>query len=260
MSATARRVLYLVLAAWLALVPGGLAQAQTATQRLYAEGAFLQAAAAGEASSSASGYALAARALLARCMLAGNDQDEMVWIERARRNAESALAREPQSVEARLQLATALGMRAQRLSIPQALREGLAGQGRRLIDEALARAPNDPWANALSGGWHLEVLRRGGPVGAMTMGARLQDGIAAFDRALQLAPNDPAILMQYAGGLLLLDARRHQDLIEALLRRAEVAPARDAFERFAVTQAGDVRLILDTQGPRAASRAVAALL
>lgn len=227
-------------------------------QRLYATGEFLEAARAGAAVDSAPALALAARALLARSMFNPLTEPDAPLLEAAQSRAEAAIALDPSSVEARLQLAAALGMRARLLSNADALRLGLAPRAQGLILDVVRRAPNDPWAQAMLGSWNLELVRRGGPFGAGLLGASMEAGQGALDRALALAPNDPSILMACAGTLLTLNPTRYGVRAETLLSRAGAATPRDAFERLVVQQAQATALVLQAHGAQAAAEALAA--
>jgi tetratricopeptide (TPR) repeat protein len=219
----------------------------------YDRGAFADAAKAGEARGDAPGLSLAARALIAEAVT-GDASQSHALLQRAIVCARTAIAADPESVEARLHWAVALGMQGRRMSLSEAARKGYAGKGRKLIDQALALDPNEPWAHALSGGWHLEVLRRGGAMGATLYGARLSEGLAAFDRALALAPDDGAMAYQIAVSLLDYDAERYADRAGALLDTIHDWTPEDAFEQRVKAQAERVRSILVTRGPEAAAR------
>lgn len=224
--------------------------------RLYAAGNYMAAAEAAEAQDSPASLAFAARALIAECLSSPSHSDINALLNRAESAAREALERDPSSVDARLQLALTLGVRGRRASIAEAIRHGYARQGRDLIEEALERDPNEPWAHALMGGWHLEVLRRGGRAGALAYGARLNTGIAEFERARTLAPNDPIITLHYAVALIELDSERYADRAGVLLDAAADMPARDALERHARHEARRLSRVLEREGPAAATRAV----
>jgi len=225
----------------------------------YAAGQFLDAAEIAGSEPSPSSLAFSARALVAACIVRG-DQDRIdALLDRAETAAAAALALDEESVDARLQWAIVLGVRGRRASLTQAVAGRYAPRGRELIGQALERAPDDPWAHALLGGWHLEVLRRGGRAGAIAYGARLDKGLEAFDRARALAPHDPLIALQYAVALLELDAERYAPRAAMLLAAATDAPANDAFERYAVRQAARIEAVLDMRGPEAARALIANL-
>ena len=178
-----RHVLWLLaalsaLAVWTA--PAN-AEPPSAALNLYAAGEYAAAAdIAQRESHSAESLAFAARAALAACVVDGEDE---AMLQQAERSARAALALNPDSVDARLQLAVVYGMRGRRASLAEAFARNYAPRGRRLIDEALALAPDSAEAEAVLGAWHLEIIRRSGRVGAIAYGARVEEGIAAFERA-----------------------------------------------------------------------------
>lgn len=228
---------------------------------LYASGRYIAAAEiAGRDAGSADSLAFAARSRLAACLTSGEGVDIEALLDRAERDARAALALQPNSVEARLRWALTLGVRGRRASLAEALARGYAPRGRHLIDEALAIAPDNAEANALLGAWHLEILRRGGRAGALVMGARLSNGIAAFDRARALAPHDPMIALQYAVALTELDAPRFRTQIAALLGVPLAAAPRDAFEAHGRDVAAQLSRALHADGPQAAAEVLRRLV
>ncbi len=222
------------------------AWAQSAREA-YVEGAFLEAASLGEAQGRADDLALAARALLAEAVT-GNPADIDGLLARAEANARRALAADQTSTEARLQLAAAMGMKARRATIGEAMRKGYASEGRALVRAAVAEAPREAWAHALEGGWNLEVVRRGGNVGATYYGASVRAGRAAFDRARALAPDDAIIAYQYAVALLELDPERYGDEATRLLAAASACRPGDAFEMRVKAKAASVAAALSARG------------
>jgi len=231
----------------------------SAALRLYAAGDYLAAAASAEAQASPAALVFAARALMAACMTAPHQRDVDAWLARAEGSAAQALSLDPSSVDARLQLAFTIGARARRVSMAEAVARNYAPRGRRLIQEALARAPNNAEAHALLGAWHLEVLRRGGRMGAALYGARLETGMAEFQRARALAPDDALITIQYGVALLQLDPERYSPNAAALLGEADnSAPPRDAFEAHTRSEARHIAQVLEQDGPRAAEQATRA--
>ncbi|MBU6372229.1 MAG: hypothetical protein KJS97_05820 [Alphaproteobacteria bacterium] len=254
-------------AAWFALVlvclSGAIAPPPIAhaaeTQRAasgplaaYASGRFLEAAEAAARSPTAEDRALAARALLAACVLEQPDRRSGL-VAAAEAQARAALAADPDSVDARLQLAMALGLKGRRASLGEALRRGYASEAKRLIDEATLRDPSEPWGWALLGGWNLEVVRRGGRLGARIYGASTAKGLAAFERAHALAPQDPVISLHFAAALLGVDAQRYGPRAQALLATAIAAPAPDAFTARMRAEAETTYAALTRDGPAVAA-------
>lgn len=236
-----------------AAAPAARAETVQAATRAFAAGDFIAAARAGEAAGEPKALAMAARAWIAHCLTQGARDDVAAAARRAEAAARAALAQDPASVDARLQLALALGVIGRRASDAEAIRAGYAREGRRLIEQALAADPEEPWAHALLGAWHLEVLRRGGRAGAVFYGARLQEGLAAFDRAVAAAPEDPALALLYAVALLELNSEANAERAAALLAAAAEAPAADAFAGEMREEARHLAEVLAAQGPRAAA-------
>ena len=229
------------------------AAAQPSAAAAYRQGAFLQAAAIGEAGAEAGDLSLAARALLAEAVT-GRDADVDALVLRAEANARGALSAAPHSIDARINLALALGIKGRRASVADIVRHGYAREGRALLAEAVARAPEQAMAHALIGGWNLEIVRRGGRAGAAYYGASRRAGVAAFERARALAPDDAAIAYQYAVALLELDAERYAQKASALLADARGCTSHDAFEARMKAQAAQVAAVLAVQGGEAAAR------
>lgn len=244
-----RRFSIAIVCLWLSATS---AAAQTAREA-YDNGAFVEAAALAEADGEADDLALAARALLAE-VVTGDPAQMDTLLARAEANARRALADDVGNTEARLQLAVAIGMKGRRSTVAEAMRRGYAAEGRALVRAAIRDAPREAWAHALLGGWNLEVVRRGGPMGAAYFGASVDAGRAAFERARGLAPDDPLIAYQYAVALLELDAARYADEARSLLEAARTCRASDAFERRVQARAKSVADAFRIDGATAAIR------
>ncbi len=214
-------------------------------QQLYNEGAFFEAATVGEASGRADGYALAARALLAEArMLPGAVPREQL-IQAAVADARRALAENPDHVEGNLQYAVALGVLGRLRGPVSAWLSGYAGEARQAIDRALGVAPGEAWAHAVLGGWHLEIVAAAGDTLALDLlGARRDAGLAAFERARMLAPDNPVIAYEYARSLLRLGLPGEAQRAQELLDESRALPAADAVERWTRRQACALSMLL----------------
>jgi hypothetical protein len=246
-----------IAALFIVLLPSSARAEAPAAPTAYAAGDFLQAAIAGEQDGRADGLTLAAQALLAKCVLDPRDAGVAAMLDRAEKDAAAALALDNSAPGPRLQLALALGLKARRTSLREAIRANYAPRGRRLIEEAIDLDPRQAWAYAMLGGWHLEVLRRGGVLGGKIMGATYRAGLRAFERARTLAPDNPAISLHYAVALLALDPDKHAAQAAVLLQAAAAAPARDAFETFMREEARRIGAVLASRGPQAAAHSAA---
>ncbi|WP_422005987.1 hypothetical protein [Pyruvatibacter mobilis] len=216
-------------------------QAAPSPAVLYAEGAYAEAVAAalarGDAHGDAGMDALAARALLAQARLAPRGERADL-VGRALEAARRAVARDPQHLEGNLQLALALGYQGRAMGNLAAHQRGLAEEARAAIDAALAVAPDNPWAQALLGSWHVEIVTGAGPLLAATLyGASLDEGLKAFRTAEAHPEVSLLVLHQMALHLLSYDSRSFARQAERMLMAARARNAGTHFERHMARQA-----------------------
>lgn len=249
-----RTVLFFALLASFAAVPVAMAEPPSAALRLYAAGEFVAAADLADTQPSASSRAFASRALVAACAAARSNADIGALLARAETSAREALSLDSRSVDARLQLALVYGMEGRRLSLAQAFAGRYASRGKRLIDQALAIEPANAHAHAMLGAWNLEVVRRGGRVGALMYDAHAEVGLAEFERARQMAPDDTLISLHFAVALLSLDPVAYRARAGRLLRDVNAAAPDDALEGLTQETARRLQAAL-AESPRAAQRA-----
>ncbi len=208
-----------------------------ATREAYEAGEFARALQSGASIENPDALTLAAASALAQARFFLRGDGAITSLERAEELARKAIALDPLDIAPRLVLGVALGAQSREMTAVQAYFSDIATIGRREIDAMLAINPNEPRALALSGLWHLEVIRRAGTHwGSIVYGADRARGLMEFDEALAGAPNDPAIRVEFANALLalhdpeLLDRARHE------LAQALQLPAHDAFERLTLEQ------------------------
>lgn len=245
-------IVFIALLTCLAGAPA-IAEPPNAALRLYAAGEFVAAADLADAQPSAASAAFASRALVAACASARSAAVIDALLRRAEASARQALALDPRSVDARLQLALVYGMQGRRVSLAHAFASRFAARGKRLIDDALALDPNNAHAHAMLGAWHLEVIRRGGAAGAVLYGARTSAGIAEFNRARALAPDDMLIQLHYAVALLALDPVIYGARARELTSAVAASHPSDALELLAEQTAERLAAAL-AQSPQAAQR------
>lgn len=227
----------------LAGLPGtAAADVPAAARTAYIEGRWLDASRLAEAGHTPDALAFAARARVAAVVLSGANRASRGDLSQARRLAEAALADSPRHVEARVQLATILGLEARRGSPAMSLAQGRPQQVRTLLLAILHDAPSDPWALSLLGGWHLESIRMGGQAAAQVLGSDVATGKGLFRRAVEASPGEPTIPFYYACALLGLERSTASDAeIRSLLATALSRPPRDAFQREVSRRAGLIR-------------------
>ena len=188
-------------------LPGAAdAQAIDLAQAAYNEGRFTDAARAGEALGTSEGYALAAESLTVHAHYIAQDSEKEALIKYAVELARKAVHSNPDNADAHLQLAHAVGRYAQIVSPLQAASRGYAEQVHVSTENALQLDPEMVSAHLSLGRWHAELVSAMGPLMArMIYRARKKDAIAAFERALELAPHEKSVSLEYALGLLALD-------------------------------------------------------
>lgn len=201
---------------------GNAAVAAVAERALqdYDAGRFLSAAATARQSGTAEGLAFAARAELAHADMLASKAARAGIIARAEEDARAAIALAPDASEPRLQLAIALGFKGRLDGQVLAHIEGYADEARAHLDIVLAREPDNPWAHALLGGWHLEIVGLGGFLGRALYGAEIEAGSASYERALSLRPGDPVISYQWALQLASIEEQAYSAQAIDVLSRA----------------------------------------
>lgn len=223
----------------------------------FARGEYLDAARDAEAGATADDLAFAAQSLLAYC-IAGASEPDAAIIARAERNAEAALKLEPDLDEARLQLAIALSLKSRPMDAMAVWTAGYGEKGRKLAEEILKSEPDNFYALGFLAVWNIEVLKRGGDMGAWMMGAKLDKARDYYAAAANLAPDDVGLHWQYARALVALDPKKHRNEATNALERAMSANAGDYLERVMQQRAGDLMTAL--KGERAAAQKLAETL
>jgi tetratricopeptide (TPR) repeat protein len=163
---------------------------------------------------------------------------ELAMLQAAVTRGEAAAELLPEYPNAHYLLALALGRYSQRISIVRALTQGLAGRVRAHLERALELEPQHAEAWVALGLYHAEIIAKLGTLAAgLTYGALTDAALECFKRALKLAPISPIVHMEYANGLLLLDAARYREQAHSLYARAAAFEPRDAMERLDVQRA-----------------------
>jgi len=223
----------------------------------FTEGRYSDAAAIARADQDADGYAFAARANLAEAMSASEGEPSPELVETAERLCLSALNIDPKHVEARLQLAIALSLKARPMSSGAALRSGYGEKARQLAESVLRDDPDNFYAHGFMAIWHLEVVRRGGRLGAAMFDASREAARTHYIRARAIRDDDAATHWQYARALAALDHKRHESVIVAALDRALASPVRSELEELMQLRAGELQACMRSQqtcDPKALAR------
>lgn len=239
--------------AWLFLASlplPALAQAQDAVDA-YISGDYQAALARTANAPDADSRAFAARVLLAEaiCM---DSEPPAALLESALEEANEALARKPGHIEGRLQKAIALSLIIRPMSLGEVRRNGWGSEARDLAEAVLSEDPTNLYAHGFLAVWNLEVVRRGGTLGAIVMGASIENARRHYQIAASIAPGDAAIHWQWARALAALNAKKFRKEVEAALITALEAPVDSDLEKVMQARAGVLKQVLETQGPNAA--------
>ena len=208
------------------------AQGIEAARTAFAEGRFVEAAALGEAAGTSEGYALAADSLAIHGHYLSSEDEQPEFLARAIRAAEEAIRLDPGNPEAHFQSAHAVGREAQTVGVMEALNRGYARRTREAAEEALRLDPDLAGAHLSLGSWHAEIVNRMGRFAAgMTYRASRRDSLEHYERALELAPGEKSVYLEYANGLLLLNRSGNLEQALDLLSRGIDIPPNDAYDR-----------------------------
>jgi tetratricopeptide (TPR) repeat protein len=222
----------LVCLAFLMLPSVAAADGLEEAERLYQSGNMLEARRVAQATDSADGYALAAKAALVDALYMAPEHERETLLEGAADDASRALERQPNHIDALLRLAVALGHLAEGEDLVSAHLKGYGYQGRELLERALALQPENSWANGLLGIWHLQVVYNGGPALAGELyEASEAEGRRLCRRALELDPEATSIRFGCARSLLELDPEANRAAAIEDLRRVVEAPVDDVADR-----------------------------
>ena len=213
------------------LETGANAQSIDGASAAFEEGRFLEAADLAEALGTSDGYALAARSLAVYGHHVATGDDRKVFLERAMRLGEEAVRADSTNREAYYQSAHAVGRYAQNVGTLTALRRGLAGRVRGLLEATLAINPDFAEAHMAFGGWHADIARAG-RIARFLYKAGREKAVVHYERALELAPDSKVVLLEYAIRLPELDREGGRERAGALLSKAAELPVRDAYEEF----------------------------
>lgn len=215
-----------------------LAQALQDAWRKFHSGAFAQAILAGE-KLGPFGAAVSNRAAAVDSLYSKKSAAQLLkMLEAAIARGEQAVMELSDHPNTHYTLALVLGRYSQRISILEALAAGLAGRVREHLERTLALEPRHAEAHLAFGLYHAEIVGKLGSLAAsLTYGATAGAAVEHFRQALALAPSPPIVRMEYAHGLLLLDASRHLPQAQELYAQAAAVEPADEMERLDVARA-----------------------
>lgn len=206
----------------------------------------------------AEGLTLAAESMSAKVML-GYVEDANDSAKTARKWAEKAVKKAPNSQEAQVQYALAYGFETRTSSPFRAWRKKLPEKTLKTIEAYRAEYPDDPRGDALLGAWHLGIVRKTGKDdGKGWYGASEEDGIKYYQSAMDAAPDNIVIASNFGVTLLSVDMDAHFDKATELLTTVSGMQPRNAVD--VDVQKRVVRLLEASQDRGALKDAVDELL
>ncbi|MBW8708229.1 MAG: hypothetical protein JF627_03015 [Alphaproteobacteria bacterium] len=220
---------------------------------LYARGDYEQAAKLGEASRSAPGLAVAARAVLADEVL--RDAPCLSCLQRAEKLARQAVILDPHFANGQIWLAVALGYQSRILGPIRARLKDTPNQSKMALNLACLADSTNAYAISALGGWHIEIVRAGGTFLARHVyGASEAQGISLFDAAVKADPANVAVHYQIALSLAGFEPEKYHGRIVTELRAAASNTPNTAYEKKIQSRAGELLGLLN-QGAQEAFEA-----
>ncbi len=207
------------------------AQSIDEARAAFADGRFLEAAELGEALGTSDGYALAARSLAVYAHYEAPEEEWDEIIERAMKMGDEAVSADSTNPEAYYQSVHAVGRYAKRAGTITALRKGLGGKVRDLLEATLALDRDHVGAHVGFGGWHADIAASGF-IARRMYGGKKEEAVVYYERALELAPESKVVMYEYAIRLPELDKEGGRERALEMLERAIALPVRDAYEEY----------------------------
>jgi len=151
---------------------------------------------------------------------------------------EAQQSADPKNANAYYLYAYAIGRYGQGISVAKALAQGLGGKVRDALAQAIRLVPKHADAHIALGAFHAEVIDKvGAMIGGMTYGAKRDEGLRLFRKALELNPDSAIARVEYANGLVMLEGKKALKEAEALYAQAAACEPMDAMERLDVEMA-----------------------
>ncbi len=212
--------------------------------RAYHEGRFADAVSLGQQVGGAGLVASAFAAVIYTHYLADeNDKEEL--FKQAIEMAEQALASNPESPNAYYMYAVAVGRYSQFVNIIEALAQGIATKIKDAILKCLALQPEHIEGLVTFAGWNAEIVDKAGAMMAgLTYGAKKEQAMELFEKAIASAGQSPVPAIEMAYGLLLMYGDLERDRAATLLDSAIILEPADAMQALDIEKAHQFRIEL----------------
>lgn len=162
-------------------------------------------------------------------LLEPSEKTRLALFQSAAELASQHQSAQPERVGAWYWHAFALGRYSQGLSVTQSLAQGLGRQVRHSLQQCLRCQPLHPDAHLALASYHAEVIDKMGElVGSLTHQVDRLQGLALFEQALKLNPNSPAVLIESANGLVMLQGQSQMPAANQLYLEASRCHPQDA--------------------------------
>jgi tetratricopeptide (TPR) repeat protein len=164
-----------------------------------------------------------------------SDSKKLAMYEEVAQRAETLQAKDKKNVNAFYLYAYAIGRYGQGISVTKALAQGLGGKVRDALNTTIKLAPKHADAHIALAAFQAEVIDKvGSMIAGMTYGAKRDDALKLYKKAIELNPDSAIARIEYANGLVMLDGKKALKQAEELYGQAVECEALDAMERLDV--------------------------
>src|SRR6188768_1983060 len=163
------------------------------------------------------------------------DKAKVALMEEAAAMADERRQEAPKDANAHYLYAFALGRYSQGISVAKALTQGYGGKIKDALVTALKLEARHAEAHTAFGAYQAEVIDKvGGIVAGVTYGAKKDNAVEHYERALSLFPESPIAHLEYGNGLLMLFGKGRVAEATKLYEKAAALTPADAMERLDV--------------------------
>lgn len=142
---------------------------------------------------------------------------------------------QPKNPAAYYNHAYSLGRYSQGISVVKALSQGLGSKIKNSLDMTIKLAPKHADALISLGAYHAEIIDKvGAMIGGLTYGAKKDEGLKFYKKALEANPHSAIGRVEYANGLIMLEGKKKMDDAVKLYHEAAECEPMDAMERLDV--------------------------
>ncbi len=164
-----------------------------------------------------------------------SDKARLALLEEAAGLADERRRAAPKDANAHYLYAFALGRYSQGISVATALAQGFGGKIKEALLTAMKLEPRHAEAHTAYGAYQAEVIDKvGGLVAGMTYGAKKDNAVEHYEKAIKLYPESPITRIEYGNGLLMLFGKARIPEATKLYEAAVALKPADAMERLDV--------------------------